>query len=63
MKLHGVNNLSKPFPAEVSSSVYGMQFDSVELNQEDMAKLLTLEDAELRQFISRLSTKMRKPQA
>ncbi len=59
MRLHGVNNLTKPFPAEVGSSVYGMQFDSVEFDQKDMARLMALSSLELREYMSRLSTKMR----
>ncbi len=63
MKLHGLNNLTKPFPVEVGASLHGFRFDGVELSKKDVDRLLALSSLELREYINSLSTKFRIPEA
>ncbi len=63
MKLHGLNNLSKPFPVEVGASLHGFRFDGVELSKKDVDRLLALSSIEIRQYLDGLSTKFRIPEA
>lgn len=59
MRIHGLNNLTKPFPADVVGSLHGFKLDSVELNKRDVDKLLAMSPAMLHDFFERLSTKFR----
>ncbi len=61
MKIHGVNNLTQPFPHRVGESLHGFRFDSIELEKKDVDRLLALSSLELHEYFSRLSTKFREP--
>ncbi len=61
MRLHGLNNLTKPFPVEVTANLHGFRFDGVELSKKDVDRLLSLSSLELRGYFVNLSMKFRTP--
>jgi len=63
MKIHGVNNLTKPFPIEVSSLLHGFRFDSIELDKKDVDKLLAMSPTQLHEYVESLSLRFRRSHA